>query len=130
MSYNGELILIRGCPGSGKTTFAEVIGSPISSDDYFINDKGEYVFDGSKLRDAHEQSRGKCERGMINGGSPIIVANTFTQEWEMTPYFDLAKKYNYRVHTVIVENRHGGVNVHGVPEDKLKQMKDRFEVKL
>jgi len=29
-----------------------------------------------------------------------------------------------------VENRHGGVNQHNVPEDKLKIMKDRFEVKL
>jgi hypothetical protein len=29
-----------------------------------------------------------------------------------------------------VENRHGGVNTHGVPEDKLEVMKNRFEVKL
>jgi hypothetical protein len=34
------------------------------------------------------------------------------------------------VFTVIVENRHGGKNIHGVPEDKLQIMKDRFEVKL
>jgi hypothetical protein len=31
---------------------------------------------------------------------------------------------------VIVENRHGGVNQHGVPEDKIQLMKDRFEIKL
>jgi hypothetical protein len=29
-----------------------------------------------------------------------------------------------------VENRHDGVNEHGVPEDKIQAMKDRFEVKL
>jgi hypothetical protein len=29
-----------------------------------------------------------------------------------------------------VENRHGGVNEHGVPEEKLEQMKTRFEIKL
>jgi len=29
-----------------------------------------------------------------------------------------------------VENRHGGVNQHNVPEDKLQMMKERFEVKL
>jgi hypothetical protein len=29
-----------------------------------------------------------------------------------------------------VENRHGGINEHGVPEEKLEQMKNRFEVKL
>ena len=60
----------------------------------------------------------------------IVVSNTFTQEWEMEPYFQMAKTYDYKVFTVIVENRHGGVNTHGVPEDKLQMMKDRFEFKL
>lgn len=60
----------------------------------------------------------------------IIVSNTFTQEWEMEAYYDLAKQWNYRVTSLIVENRHGGKNVHGVPEDKIQAMKDRFEVKL
>ena len=60
----------------------------------------------------------------------IAVSNTFTQEWEMDEYYKLAKKYGYTVFTVIVENRHGGVNTHGVPEDKLEIMKNRFEIKL
>jgi hypothetical protein len=62
--------------------------------------------------------------------SPVVVSNTFTQEWEMEPYFELAKKYGYKVFTVIVENRHGGTNEHNVPEDKIEQMKTRFELKL
>jgi hypothetical protein len=48
----------------------------------------------------------------------------------MQPYYDLAEKYGYRVYSLIVENRHGGVNEHGVPEEKLEQMKQRFEIKL
>jgi hypothetical protein len=48
----------------------------------------------------------------------------------MLPYFDLAEKHGYRVYSLIVENRHGGVNEHGVPEDKLEIMKNRFEIKL
>jgi 50S ribosomal subunit-associated GTPase HflX len=60
----------------------------------------------------------------------IVVSNTFTQEWEMEEYFKLAEKYGYMVFTVVVENRHGGVNQHGVPEEKLEQMKNRFEIKL
>jgi hypothetical protein len=60
----------------------------------------------------------------------IAVSNTFTQEWEMDAYYELAKQYGYRVFSLIVENRHGGVNEHGVPEDKLELMKTRFEVKL
>jgi 50S ribosomal subunit-associated GTPase HflX len=60
----------------------------------------------------------------------IVVSNTFTQEWEMDEYVKLAEKYGYMVFTIIVENRHGGVNQHGVPADKLEQMKNRFQIKL
>ena len=60
----------------------------------------------------------------------IVVSNTFTQEWEMKFYQTIAKKYGYTVYTVIVENRHGGVNKHGVPEDKVDVMRKRMEIKL
>jgi len=42
----------------------------------------------------------------------------------------MANRYGYRIHTLIVENRHGSKNVHNVPDDKLEQMKDRFEISL
>jgi len=58
------------------------------------------------------------------------VSNTFTQEWEMDAYYQLAEKYRYQVFSVIVENRHEGVNQHGVPQDKLEVMRNRFEIKL
>ena len=60
----------------------------------------------------------------------IVVSNTFTQEWEFRPYFELAEKYGYKTFSIVVENRHGGINQHGVPEDKIKIMKNRFEIKL
>ena len=60
----------------------------------------------------------------------IVVSNTFTQEWEMKPYYELAEKHGYRVYSLIVENRHGGVNEHGVPEESLQKMEDRFEINL
>jgi hypothetical protein len=62
--------------------------------------------------------------------STIIVSNTFTQEWEMQAYYDLAKSWGYTTFSLIVENRHGGVNEHGVPDEVLTKMKDRFEIKL
>jgi hypothetical protein len=60
----------------------------------------------------------------------IAVSNTFTQEWEMEPYFEMAKRHGYKVFSIVVENRHGGTNVHEVPEEKVEQMKNRFELKL
>jgi predicted kinase len=124
-----ELIIIRGIPGSGKSTFANLICNQHVEADMYFNIEGEYMFDPSKLKEAHEWCRNKAE-GWMKEGWNVVVSNTFTQFWEMQPYFDLAEKYGYRVHTMIVENRHGGINEHGVPEDKLEQMKNRFEISL
>jgi hypothetical protein len=68
--------------------------------------------------------------GVFDDINTVIVSNTFTQEWEMKQYYELAEKYGYTVFSLIVENRHGGVNEHGVPKEKLEQMKDRFSIKL
>lgn len=130
-----ELFLIRGLPGSGKSTLAKSIGGiHIEADQYFM-ENGEYKFDGSKIKLAHNYCQSQTQAWMSTNGEQvnvdrIIVSNTFTQEWEMKPYYELAEKYGYKVFSLIVENRHGGVNEHGVPEDKLEQMKNRFEIKL
>ena len=60
----------------------------------------------------------------------IVVSNTFTQEWEMEYYFNIAKEFGYKVFTIIVENRHGGKNVHNVPDNIIDSMKNRFEFNL
>jgi predicted kinase len=130
-----ELILLRGLPGSGKSTLAKSLdGIHIEADQFFMID-GEYRFDASKLKDAHNYCFTRTKSYMYIHSSKdtaerIIVSNTFTQEWEMKPYFELAEKNGYRVYSLIVENRHDGVNQHGVPADKLEQMKNRFNIKL
>ena len=131
------LYIVRGIPGSGKSTFAESLGCPYFEADMFFMKDGVYTFEGSKIKDAHAWCQNQVEEAMkfneeTHGldNSEIAVSNTFTQEWEMEPYYELAKKYGYTVFSLIVENRHRGVNDHGVPEEKLEIMKQRFNVKL
>ncbi len=100
------------------------------ADMYFVDRFGNYKFDPTKLKDAHNWCKLEVELIMKYDYSPVVVSNTFTQEWEMEDYYKLAEKYGYRVYSLIVENRHGGVNEHGVPDDKLQQMKDRFQISL
>ena len=125
------LYIVRGLPGSGKSTFAQSLDCPVfEADMFFVNSQGVYNFDFTKIKDAHSWCQEMVEDHMFNQDEKIAVSNTFTQEWEMKPYYDMAKTYGYTVFSVVVENRHGGENVHGVPADKLEVMKNRFEIKL
>lgn len=133
------LVLLRGLPGSGKSSFAKHMWSDFvicEADQFFYDPEGNYNFDPSKLRDAHKYCKDKVETFMSDNEKnsqfypEIVVSNTFTREWEMDEYFKLAKKYNYQVVSLIVENRHGNKNVHGVPDSKIEEMRNRFEISL
>ena len=146
-----ELILVRGLPGSGKTRLASIIASlsipecPISvstfaTDDFFMAN-GEYKFNQGKLSDYHIRNQNAVEKQMqdaIESGAHfnlpvndlIIVHNTFTQDWEMEAYYELADTYGYTVTSIIVENHHNGKSIHNVPYDSIVHMKDRFEITL
>lgn len=132
---NKILYIVRGVPGSGKSTFAKLLGGThFETDQYFMID-GEYKFDPTKLKEAHQWCQAQVDTAMVlnhttGENGVIVVSNTFTQEWEMQPYFDMAKTYDYTVFSIVVENRHGGVNQHGVPAETLQAMKDRFQIQL
>ena len=124
------LYIVRGIPGSGKSTFAKtLVGTHHETDNFFMVD-GEYKFDVTKLKGAHEWCQNKVKTDMMVGREKIVVSNTFTQEWEMEYYIELAKTYGYKTFSIVVENRHGGVNDHNVPDEILTKMRDRFEIKL
>ena len=129
-----NLILLRGLPGSGKSTLAKLLADKDychkEADMFFVDRDGNYKFEPSKIKDAHSWCQDEVAFLMKYEHSPIVVSNTFTQEWEMDVYYKMAEKLGYRVTSMIVENRHGGKNEHGVPDDKLETMKNRFEVKL
>jgi len=123
------LFILRGLPGSGKSTLADSLGIDYVEADMFFMQDGEYKFDGTKLKAAHKWCQDRV-RKIMELGMIVAVANTFTQEWEMEPYYKLAEKYGYRVYSLVVENRHGGVNEHGVPNETLDKMENRFKLKL
>jgi predicted kinase len=125
-----ELFLLRGLPGAGKTTLAKSLGGlHIEADNFFLKED-VYEYDPAKLRDAHAWCQSFVSDWIAEGREKIVVANTFTQEWEMQPYLTLAEKYGYRVYSLVVENRHGGENIHNVPTEKIEQMRSRFNFKL
>lgn len=125
------LFIIKGLPGSGKSTIAQQVAplANAAADDFF----DEYYngkFIPQKIKNAHEWCRLEIQRFMEIGHPVVAVHNTFTQPWESKPYFDLAEKHGYMVHSIIVENHHGNRSIHQVPPETVAKMKERFIVSL
>jgi len=62
----------------------------LETDQFWMVD-GEYKFDMSRIKEAHQWCQDKT-KSMLNMGQSVVVSNTFTTQKEMKPYFDMAKE--------------------------------------
>lgn len=128
------LILLRGLPGSGKTTLAHLLSEekyPVYSiDDYFTDEKGNYHFKFEENHLAYKKCEENIRQSMKNSESKIFVHNTCTMEWEMEMYFKLSAEFNYQLHILTVENYHATKNVHDITNDQIQKMAEKYKIKL
>lgn len=129
------LLILRGAPGAGKSTVAELLSEngkyPVCcADDWFYKTYGEYKWSIEDAPKAHAYSQALCETSMMKDMPKVIVANTNINDKDMKPYEDIAKRYGYSIVYLIVENRHGGTSIHGVPDDTLKRMKKNLKYNI
>ena len=122
------LYLIRGLPGSGKSTLASKLVHPddLCEANQFFYHNGEYVYDHSKIAEAHQWCQAKCAERMEFGNGPVAVANTFVRLWELDHYYDLARKSGFAVQEIVC--RGPWKSIHNVPDEVVKRMKGKFEL--
>lgn len=124
------LYLIRGIPGSGKTTFARkllnanIVQAIHCADDYMLNAGGAYEFNPAMLTHCHEQCFQATSRALSQHKS-VAVHNTFIKQWELERYHKLAASFDVSIVESVCQGR--WPNTHGVPEEKVKSMCDSFE---
>lgn len=96
----------------------------LESDMYFIDHKGQYVFNPEKLKDAHRWCQETARVNLFNR-KHVIVSNTFTQKWEMQPYIEMDDACGAQVEIQIAQGNFE--NEHGVPSEAIEKMRARWE---
>lgn len=128
------LYLVRGLPGAGKSTLARKI-SPLvfEADDYFI-EHGVYLFNPERLSNAHNSCLARTKEALESGAEIVAVANTFSRQWELTPYYNLISPHmDCSVVEITVQvpslsdEELAARCIHKVPVETIKKMRERWE---
>lgn len=116
--------LIRGLPGSGKSTYAKTLNVMHLEADMYHMINGVYKFREDKIKSAHTWCQFMFEQ-CLKRGMDVAVSNTFTTLWELQPYIDLCKKYNIEYKVIAMKTDYG--SIHNVPLDIIQKMRNRWQ---
>jgi predicted kinase len=126
-----RLTIVRGLPGSGKSTYAKSLGIHHVEADMFWMNNGVYQFpqddDPNKMRYlamAHKWCYNQVRQAMWYG-MDVVVSNTFTTVDQFASYLELAHILGYDAVVITRKNNFG--SIHAVPVDVVDAMRNRWE---
>lgn len=124
-----KLIVMKGLPGAGKSTFLDRLQCPpvtvCSADHHFIQADGSYKFDPKQIGAAHTACFRKFSHLLEAGTSPLAVDNTNLSWWEMSRYVEAGLAAGYNVEVIdlqVAPAVAASRNVHGVPAASIDKM--------
>ena len=141
------VIILRGIPGSGKSTFIQKIVQELnleegqykvcSADNHFIKN-GVYKYDGSDIKKAHDECNTdfmEClDKSTEEKKIAVFVDNTNTKFWEFSKYLQHGSKENKTFVVSIrlpkksdLHDEYLKRNIHNVPSPAVKRMYDTFQ---
>jgi len=125
---NTELVIIRGLPGAGKTTYAKKYFPTyvyLDADMYHTQPNGEYVFDMSKIVAAHSWCKDQMIKNLQEGNN-VVVANTFINISQIQDYIKLIDKNNVKVSIIHVTSQFK--SMHNVPLTTIQRFKNNWQI--
>lgn len=129
-----DFFIIRGLPGAGKNTLIAALipheKHVYGADDFLLNRKGEYEWS----KEAHMTAISKCRTAIetaLRAGEPrVLLHSVLDERSHVDEYVALGTKYGYRIFSIIVENRHGGLSTHHVPPETMEKFRSHFDIQL
>ena len=122
-----KLTLIRGIPGSGKTTMASKLDARlVEADMFFVGKDGKYSHCPQYIKDAHAWCRLEMKR-LLTAGYDVVVANTFIKGWELQSYINATQNLDIELEVEVIEAEGKYQNIHGVPDWTVERMNQQLE---
>ncbi len=136
----GTIFILRGLPGIGKSSLADVLRTihsssvVLSTDDFFWDAKNKiHSFDKEKIKEAHEWNFDRFKKAIEANCPNIIIDNTNIKKYHYHHYLDYGQRHNYLVSVVIIPHNDSSDkelterNIHGVPRETIRRMRKDFE---
>ena len=98
------LTIMRGVPGSGKSTKAKALGGfVLSTDDFFMTaeDNPKYLFNPKQLGAAHAWNQNRARDAMTAGIEHVIVDNTNRRVMEFERYMRIPGIKTVEIHRLM-----------------------------